>query len=41
MYGIVNKSIEELVIDKFGEDKWELIKTRSELMLIILLATNL
>ena len=29
MYGIVNKSIEELVIENFGEEKWELIKTRS------------
>ena len=29
MYGIINKSIEELVIENFGEDKWELIKTRS------------
>ena len=29
MYGIVNKSIEELVIENFGEEKWELIKVRS------------
>ena len=29
MYGIINKSIEELVVEKFGEEKWELIKTRS------------
>ncbi len=29
MYGIVNKSIEELVVGNFGEAKWELIKTRS------------
>jgi hypothetical protein len=29
MYGLVNKSIEELVIENFGEEKWELIKTRS------------
>lgn len=29
MYGIVNKSIEELVIENFGEEKWELIKIRS------------
>ena len=29
MYGIINKSIEELVIENFGEEKWELIKTRS------------
>jgi hypothetical protein len=29
MYGIINKSIEELVIENFGEEKWELIKIRS------------
>lgn len=29
MYGIVNKSIEELVKTNFGEEKWLLIKERS------------
>jgi len=29
LYGIVNKAIEELVIENFGEDKWEAIKIRS------------
>jgi hypothetical protein len=29
MYGIVNKAIEELVKENFGNEKWELIKTRS------------
>jgi hypothetical protein len=29
MYGIVNKAIEELVKENFGEEKWELIKIRS------------
>ena len=29
MYGIVNKSIEELVISQFGEDKWQEVKKRS------------
>ena len=29
MYGIVNKSIEELVISQFGEDKWLEVKKRS------------
>jgi hypothetical protein len=29
MYGIVNKAIEELVIENFGEKKWEAIKERS------------
>jgi hypothetical protein len=29
MYGIVNKAIEELVIDKFGQDKWEEVKETS------------
>jgi hypothetical protein len=29
MYGIVNKAIEELVIAKFGEEKWVAVKERS------------
>jgi len=29
MYGIVNKAIEDLVIDNFGQDKWDLILERS------------
>ena len=29
MYGIVNKSIEDLVVENFGSEKWEAIKTRS------------
>jgi hypothetical protein len=29
MYGIVNKAIEELVVENFGEDKWEVIKEKS------------
>jgi hypothetical protein len=29
MYGIVNKAIEELVVENFGEDKWLLIKQKS------------
>ncbi|TWI81121.1 heme-NO-binding protein [Lacibacter cauensis] len=29
MYGIVNKAIEELVKENYGEEKWELIKARS------------
>ncbi len=29
MYGVVNKSIEDLVVANFGKDKWESIKTRS------------
>ncbi len=29
MYGIVNKAIEDLVISKFGDEKWEAIKERS------------
>ena len=29
MYGIVNKAIEELVTETFGEDKWERIKAKS------------
>ena len=31
MYGIVNKAIEDLVKENFGEDKWEAIKVRSGL----------
>jgi Haem-NO-binding len=29
MYGIVNKAIEELVIARFGSEKWEAVKERS------------
>jgi hypothetical protein len=29
MYGIVNKAIEELVVENFGEEKWHLIKAKS------------
>ena len=29
MYGIVNKSIEELVVTNYGEEKWEIVKSRS------------
>jgi len=29
MYGIVNKAIEDLVIDNFGMEKWEAVKERS------------
>ena len=29
MYGIVNKAIEDLVISKFGVEKWEAVKKRS------------
>lgn len=30
MYGIVNKAIEDLVKERFGEEKWTLIKERSQ-----------
>jgi hypothetical protein len=30
MYGIVNKAIEYLVKEQFGDDKWDLIKQRSD-----------
>lgn len=29
MYGIVNKAIQDLIIDTFGEDKWGAIKEKS------------
>jgi hypothetical protein len=28
MYGIVNKAIQELVIENFGKEKWEIIKEK-------------
>jgi hypothetical protein len=31
MYGIINKSIEELVTEKFGENKWQEVKKISEI----------
>jgi hypothetical protein len=29
MYGLVNKAVEELVTTNFGEEKWELIKSKA------------
>jgi hypothetical protein len=29
MYGIINKAIEELIIENFGEERWEAIKVSS------------
>ncbi len=31
MYGIVNKSIEELVVTNYGQEKWEDIKAKSDI----------
>lgn len=31
MYGLVNKSIEELVVANYGQEKWEEIKTKSNI----------
>lgn len=31
MYGIINKSIEELVKSNFGQDKWQLVVKRSQI----------
>lgn len=31
MYGIVNKSIEELVVQNYGQEKWEEIKARTNI----------
>ena len=31
MYGIINKAIQDLVVQKFGEEKWETIKNNSVL----------
>lgn len=30
MYGIVNRAIEELIIEKFGAEKWEEVKTKAD-----------
>jgi hypothetical protein len=32
MYGLVNKAIEELVVERFGQDKWEEIKTKADVL---------
>jgi hypothetical protein len=29
MYGIVNRAIEELIVEKFGEAKWEIVKEKA------------
>ena len=31
MYGIVNRAIEELIVEKFGEEKWEEVKDKAGL----------
>ncbi len=31
MYGIVNKAIQELITEKFGQEKWEQVKAKSGL----------
>lgn len=40
MYGIVNKAIEELVIANFGEDKWEIIKEKSDIDIDYFISTE-
>lgn len=41
MYGIVNKSIEELVIAHFGEDKWEDIKAKSQINIAYFISSDI
>ena len=41
MYGIVNKAIEELVIENFGVEKWDAIKEESGIDIDFFWATNL
>ena len=31
MYGIVNKAIEDLIINNYGIEKWEIIKQKSNI----------
>ncbi|MBX7241714.1 MAG: heme NO-binding domain-containing protein [Bacteroidia bacterium] len=31
MYGIVNKAIQDLITENFGEEKWEAVKERSDI----------
>ena len=40
MYGIVNKSIESLIIANFGIDKWEAIKLRSGIDIDFFISTE-
>ena len=41
MYGIINKSIEELVVTNFGEDKWLEIKTHGKVVVDYFLGSEL
>lgn len=38
MYGLVNKAIEDMVCDRFGEDTWEIIKQKAEVDIDIFLS---
>lgn len=40
MYGIINKSIEDLVIAYFGEEKWEAVKSRSNINIDYFISTE-
>ncbi len=40
MYGIVNKAIEELVKENFGEGKWEIIKQKSGIDIDFFISTE-
>jgi hypothetical protein len=40
MYGIVNKAIQELVIENFGKEKWEIIKEKSNINVDIFISSE-
>lgn len=40
MYGLVNKSIQELITTNFGEEKWEIIKANSEIEIDYFISTE-
>lgn len=40
MYGIVNKAIQELVIENYGEERWERIRIKSQVNVSAFLSTE-
>ncbi len=40
MYGIINKSIEELVTEQFGESRWQAVKQRCNLPIDFFISTE-
>lgn len=40
MYGLVNKAIQDLVVSRFGEEKWEAIRTKAGVETEVFISNN-